>query len=80
VPSRAPGASCGRAVGIGLQALVDGVADLAFEGTQRLFGCLALGQFLVVAGSAVAVLVADLVIAAMWMAWFRRRFPRIDRR
>ncbi len=46
--------------GISLQVLVDGVADLPLEGAQGLFGCLALGDLLVVVGAAVAVPVADL--------------------
>jgi hypothetical protein len=60
VPSRALCAGCGDAGGIGLQAPVEGVADLAFKGAQRLFGRLALGDLFVVVGAAVAVLVADL--------------------
>jgi hypothetical protein len=57
LPSRA---ACRGASGVGLQVLVDGVADLAFQRPQCLFGCLALGDFLVVVSTAAAVVVADL--------------------
>ena len=53
------GAGCGPP-GVGLQAGEDGVADLPFQRAQGLFGGLALGQFLVVVGAALAVAVADL--------------------
>jgi len=56
LPSRA----IGGAGGVGLQALAEGVADLPLERSQRFPGGLALGCFLVVAGAAVAVPVADL--------------------
>jgi hypothetical protein len=46
--------------GIGLEAGEDGVADLALEGPQRLFAGLSPGDFLVVAGAALAVLVPEL--------------------
>jgi hypothetical protein len=75
-----PSRTLGSARGVGLQVLVDGVADLPLEGAQRCFAGLALGDLLVVVGAAAAVLVATWVTAAMWIAWFRRRFPRIDRR
>ena len=50
---------CG-APGIGLEAGVDGVADLAFQRAQGFFAGLAFGQFLLVVGVALAVPVADL--------------------
>ena len=59
LPSRALGTR-GSAAGIGLQAGVDGVADLPLQRPHGLFGGLALSQFLVVAGAALAVPVADL--------------------
>jgi hypothetical protein len=59
LPSRAPGAGCG-APGAGLQAGEHGVADLPLQRAQGFFGCLALGQLLVVVGAALAVPVADL--------------------
>ncbi len=59
LPSRALGVS-GGAAGIGLEAGEDGVADLPLQRSQGLFGGLALGQLLVVAGAALAVPVADL--------------------
>ena len=80
MPSRARGRRCGGAAGVGLQVLVDGVADLPFEGPQRLFGRLALGYFLVVAGPALGVPVADLGDRGHVVAWFSRRFPRSDSR
>ena len=55
-----PSRDCAGHGRIGLQVLVDFVADLAFEGSQRFFGGLALGHFLVVIGAAVAVTLADL--------------------
>jgi hypothetical protein len=45
--------------GVGQQAGVDGVADPPLEGPERFFVRLALGQLLLVAGAAVAVLVPD---------------------
>ena len=60
-PAALPGFPAGGGpCGAGLQAGEDGVADLPLERAQRLFGGLALGQFLVVAGAVVAVPVADL--------------------
>jgi len=59
LPSRALHAGCG-ALGVGLEAGVDGVADLAFQGAQGFFAGLAFGQLLLVAGVALAVPVADL--------------------
>jgi hypothetical protein len=49
-----------RAPGIGLEAGVDGVADLPFERAQSFLAGLAFGQFLLVVGVALAVPVADL--------------------
>jgi len=60
LPSRARGRGGCGAPGISLQAGEDGVADLPFQGAQRFFGGLALGQLLVVVGAARAVPVADL--------------------
>src|SRR5215472_8328215 len=61
VVPRLPSRALGRgAPGVFLQAAEDGVADLAFERAQRFFGRLALGPFLVVAGAALGVPVADL--------------------
>jgi len=52
LPSRAFGPGrCGLA-GVGLEAGEDGVADLALEGSQRLFAGFPLGRFLVVVGTA----------------------------
>jgi len=59
VPSRARSAG-GGAAGVGLHPLVEGIADLPLQRTQRLFGGFALGDFLVVVSAALAVLVADL--------------------
>jgi tetratricopeptide (TPR) repeat protein len=61
LPSRAlrAGGCCGPP-GVGHQPGVDRVADPALEAAQRLLAGLALGDFLVVVGPAVAVLVADL--------------------
>jgi hypothetical protein len=52
LPSRTLGAR-GGAGGVGLEVLVDGVADLPLEGAQRFFAGLALGDLLVVVGAAV---------------------------
>jgi hypothetical protein len=59
VPSRARDAG-GGAARAGLQPPVEGVVDLPFECPLRLFGGLALGQFLVVVRAAPGVPVADL--------------------
>ena len=59
LPSRAPGTR-GSAAGIGLQAGVDGVADLPLQRPHGLFRGLALSQFLLVIRAALAVAVADL--------------------
>jgi hypothetical protein len=59
LPSRALGARRGPP-GADLQAREDGVADLPLQRAQRLFAGLARGQFLVVAGPALAVPVVDL--------------------
>ena len=58
VPSRAAAADGAGRVGPHLP--VEGVADLAFERAQRLFGDLALGYLLVVVRAALGVPVADL--------------------
>jgi hypothetical protein len=50
---------CG-APGVGLEAGEDGIADLPLQRAQRFLACLALGQFLLVVGAALAVPVADL--------------------
>jgi hypothetical protein len=80
LPSRALGAGGCGLPGVGQEPGVDGVADAAFEGPKRLLVGLALGDLLLVVGAAVAVLVADLVIAAMWITWLARRFPFSDSR
>jgi hypothetical protein len=59
LPSRALRTGC-SAPGVGLQAGEGSVADLPFQRAQGLLGGLALGQFPVVAGPALAVPVADL--------------------
>jgi hypothetical protein len=41
-----PSRTLGSARGVGLQVLVDGVADLPLEGAQRCFAGLALGDLL----------------------------------
>jgi hypothetical protein len=56
----APRTACRGAGGVGLQVPADAAADLAFQCSQFLFRCLALGDFLVVAGAAIAGPVADL--------------------
>src|SRR5215831_10260214 len=73
LPGPGPGCSLARAgsgagkaagasvpAGVGLEAGVDGVADLPLQAAQGLFAGLAFGQFLVVVGAARAVPVADL--------------------
>src|SRR5215472_13371713 len=65
LPSRALRRGCG-APGVFLQAGEDGVADLAFERTQRFFGGFAFGQFLVVVGAALGVPVFFLL---WWVLW-----------
>ena len=57
VPSRARSAGPRRASAF---ICVEGIADLAFKRSQRLFGGLALGHFLVVVRAALGVPVADL--------------------
>src|SRR6266568_6073477 len=59
LPSRAPGTR-GSSAGISLQAGVDSVSDLPLQRPHGLFRGLALSQFLVVIGAALAVAVADL--------------------
>ena len=59
VALRVPGLRLG-ALGIGPQAGEDGVADLPFQGAEGFPVGLALGQFLVVVGTALAVRLADL--------------------
>jgi len=60
LPSRAL-SLCGRGAGCaGLEPGVDGVAELAFEGAERFFAGLALGDLAVEVGAALAVGVADL--------------------
>jgi len=59
LPSRVPRPGCGAPC-VGLQPGEDGVADLPLQRAQGLLVRLALGQFLVEAGAALAVAVADL--------------------
>ena len=52
--------------------------DPPFEAAQCLLAGLALGELALVVGAAVALLVPDLVMAAIWIAWLRQRLPRSD--
>jgi hypothetical protein len=63
------------APGTGLEAGVDGVADLPFQRAQGFFAGLAFGQFLLVAGAALAVPVADL--GDCGQAWFQEQLDAL---
>jgi CheY-like chemotaxis protein len=72
-PPPRPGPGSGRGAGLDPR----GVADLPLQRAQRLFGCLALGEPLVVIRAPSLCRWPTWVIAAIWMAWMSRRFPRL---
>jgi len=75
--SRALGLS-GRALGVGDEPLVDGVADLPLERPERFLVGLALGELAFEVGAAVRGGWRSWQIAAMWMAWLSWRSPRSE--
>jgi hypothetical protein len=56
---------------------VDDIAGPPFQAPQC-FRASSLGDLALVVGAAVALLVPDLVMAAIWIAWLRQRLPRSD--
>jgi hypothetical protein len=77
LPSRTSSALAG---GVGGEVSVDRVADASLERSDGGAAGHALVALAVVERAAGAVGVADLGDAAMWMTWFRVRFPRRESR